>query len=327
MSAPHLVPTPPPQEHPLPHLADVDAALSLELGGPRGGLLCEAERHLCLSGGKRLRPTLLLLFGEVTSAPFDALRDAAVAVELVHSASLLHDDVVDEGRLRRGLPTANARFGNSVAVLAGDHLLARALVLLSRHPRGLSQRAAEVVGEMARAAVLEVEARRDPHLGLSRWTAIAQGKTAALFGLCGYAAGVLASEERRGARFEEALRALGVAFQLQDDLADLVDVRQDRCGDLREGNPSHPVLAACAADPQLAAELAQAWRGELTAAEACAFGDRVLATRAVEETLAAIRAEVAVARAALLPEAAHPALAPLHAFIATLLKDPREELK
>ena len=306
-------------------LGEIERALDRELDGPSSGLLRAAERHLCIThGAKRARPQLVLLLGQVAGAPHEGLVDAAVAVELIHSASLLHDDVVDEGELRRGVPTVNARHGNVVAVLAGDHLLSRALVRLAKYPQALSTRAAEVVAEMARAAVREVEVRGDASLSSAGWREVAMGKTAALFGLCGFAAGMLSGDLGRARRFESATRSLGMAFQMQDDLGDLVDQNQDRYNDIKERNPSLPVLLACEENPALSARFAQLWSSlPVTAEGARGLGEAVLDTGAVDRTLDAILRDVADARAALAPDAGHPAVALIWAFAESLLADPR----
>lgn len=306
-------------------LGEIERALDRELDGPSSGLLRAAERHLCIThGAKRARPQLVLLLGQVAGAPHEGLVDAAVAVELIHSASLLHDDVVDEGELRRGVPTVNARHGNVVAVLAGDHLLSRALVRLAKYPQALSTRAAEVVAEMARAAVREVEVRGDASLSSTGWREVAMGKTAALFGLCGFAAGMLSGDLGRARRFESATRSLGMAFQMQDDLGDLVDQNQDRYNDIKERNPSLPVLLACEENPALSARFAQLWSSlPVTAEGARGLGEAVLDTGAVDRTLDAILRDVADARAALAPDAGHPAVDLIWAFAESLLADPR----
>jgi heptaprenyl diphosphate synthase len=306
-------------------LGAVEAELDTELDGPSEGLLRAAERHLCITAGaKRARPQLVLLLGEVAGAPSRGLLDAAVAVELIHSASLLHDDVVDEGEMRRGLPTVNARHGNVVAVLAGDHLLSRALVRFSHYPQSLSTRAAEVVAEMARAAVREVEVRGDATLPADGWREVAMGKTAALFGLCGFAAGILSGDVARAHRFEAASRSLGMAFQMQDDLGDLVDEQQDRYNDIKERNPSLPVLFACERTPALRERIGRAWRDlPVSQATASELGEAVLGTDAVDRTLSAIKKDVEAAERALEPDGAHPAVALIWEFARTLLADPR----
>jgi octaprenyl-diphosphate synthase len=302
-------------------LAEVEDALRTELP-PGGGPLLEAARHLCLApAAKRARPRLCFLFGEIAGAPPAAMVDVAVAVELIHAASLLHDDVVDEGRVRRGRPTANARFGNAAAVLAGDHVLSRAILRLAGHPRDLTVRAVEVVAEMAAAAVVEVEARRHAVLLAPTWRAMAVGKTGALFGLCGFAAGVLAGDPAAGRRLEQAGRSLGVAFQLQDDLHDLVTDLKDRFADVREGNPSFVLLAAAARDRAFRRRLEAAWAlPEVPADDVRALGEAALASPAVDDALALLRAEVETARVAL---GASPAAARILAWADTLGADPR----
>ena len=150
------------------------------------------------------------------------------------------------------------------------------------------------------------------------------GKTAALFGLCGFAAGILSGDLPRARRFESASRSLGMAFQMQDDLGDLVDQNQDRYGDIKERNPSLPVLLACEQQPALAARFAETWSNlPVTADSARLLGEAVLDTTAVDRTLEAVLRDVADARAALAPDAGHPAVDLIWAFAESLLADPR----
>ena len=113
----------------------MESQLLAQLGGvqpqPDDTLLL-AARHLCLKAGKRARPMLMKIFGDTLGVPEVKLIDPAVAAELIHAASLLHDDVVDNGMFRRGKPTVNARWGNIVAVMSGDLLLSGALLRLSK---------------------------------------------------------------------------------------------------------------------------------------------------------------------------------------------------
>jgi geranylgeranyl pyrophosphate synthase len=221
--------------------------------------------------------------------------------------------------------TVNARHGNVVAVLAGDHLLSRALVRISPYPQALSTRAAEIVAEMARAAVREVEVRGDASLPPPNYREVAIGKTAALFGLCGFAPGILTDDLERARRFEAAARSLGAAFQMQDDLGDLVDDKQDRYGDIREQNPSLPVLLACEQDPALRNRFLEAWKTrDVSESIARALGEAVLRTDAVDRTLAMIRRDVDDAREALAPDASHPAVGLIWEFADSLLRDPRD---
>lgn len=304
----------------------VEARLAELLG--EGGLrapapLVEAARHLCLAGGKRVRPRLVEAFGEALglgpAAAGDGLVGVAVAAELMHAASLLHDDVVDGGTLRRGRETVNARWGNTVAVLSGDLLLSAALSELRPNvaesvasPSDVTRLrlvadAVDVVLEMTRAAMNEVAARWRIDLGLEAWRAIAEGKTGVLFGFCGHAAALLADDEAAAARHRRCGHHLGVAFQLADDLDDLLPggaTGKDRYADVRNGNPSYPLLLAAARAPSLRATLHQTWSARdqgapITAETAHAIGDAVLASGAAADTHRAIGEEIAAAQAAL----------------------------
>ncbi len=277
----------------------VDRALAAELAGD--GLLLAAARHLALAGGaKRVRPRVCALFGAIAGAPERAIADAATVVEMIHTASLLHDDVVDVGLTRRGAPTVNARFGADVAVLVGDHLLSRAVARLAPHPRALTTRTVEVVAEMSRAAIVEVEARGRVDLGPAAWRAMAEGKTGALFGLAGYAAGVLAGDEARAARLESVGRAFGIAFQLRDDVDDLLE---QGVNDLVERNPSWVVLDAAARDADLRAALTALWSVPVVDASAArSLGARIATSGAVQRALAGVDAELHLARAVLAGE-------------------------
>src|SRR3954468_14276130 len=127
-------------------LADVEKALDGALPHARGDTLMGAARHLCMGGGaKRARPMLVRLFGDAVGVPAERLVECAVAAEMIHSASLLHDDVVDAGMFRRGRPTVNARWGNIVAVMSGDLILSGALLRLVREDASVAESALAVV--------------------------------------------------------------------------------------------------------------------------------------------------------------------------------------
>lgn len=297
------------------------------LGAPAP--LIAAARHLCLAGGKRVRPQLVDAFGEAVDAPCGPLVDVAVAVELMHAASLLHDDVVDGGSLRRGQPTVNARWGNTVAVLSGDLVLSAALVAL-RPPEEppnsvgvarlrLVSDAVDVVLSMTRGAMHEVAARARTDVSLGAWRAIAESKTGALFGFCGYAAAILANDEAAGARHRRCGHHLGVAFQLADDLDDLLPARALRTGkdpyaDIRNGNPSFPLLLAVRRVPAVRSALESAWAGGVDGMfvapeQARAIAEAVLASGVATETLHALDLELALAQDAVADGTTTPALA------------------
>lgn len=281
-----------------------------------------AARHLVFPGGKRGRPQLARHFGTLVGAPEDGLVDLATSAELIHSASLLHDDVVDEGTLRRGKPTANVLFGNTAAVLAGDLVLATALELLEPHPPKLAALAVRTVSEMTRATIAEVQARGDASLPLPAWREIAVGKTGVLFAFCGAGAALLANAADRAPRFDRAGRHLGVLFQLADDLADLTDQAggKDRFADLKNRNPSHALLSAFERAPALGRAVRRAWSaGSPDAQTVARLGAEVLAAGGAAATLEAMREEDARLREALGADGLRPGGSELLGFSQALL--------
>jgi geranylgeranyl pyrophosphate synthase len=292
----------------------VEASLEEDLSRERRHVprvLGDAAHHLVFAGkAKRARPRLVWLFGEAVGANMNDLVDVAVTSELMHSASLLHDDVVDEGSVRRGKPTANSRWGNSVAVLSGDLALTTAFGRLRRHAPILTHKAVDVVHEMTRGAMLEVEGRGRAELSLREWRDIAVAKTGALFGFCGYAAAMVSGDVERAERFDKAARHAGIAFQLADDLDDLLAGGDtDSFSDLIEMNPSYPVLCAVADSVEIRNHLIEAWsKDKVDAAQAARLGAQVLRSEGPKRTLAAIRAEVEVVKQALAPDALRPSI-------------------
>jgi geranylgeranyl pyrophosphate synthase len=268
----------------------------LQRGARRSpGILFEASRHLMSAGGKRLRPQLIGLLGSLFEVEEARLTSVAVAVELVHAASLLHDDVVDEGKWRRGIPTANARWGNSVAVLAGDWVLTQAVLEIAPLGAAITVAAIETVAEMTEAAVLEVEARGDSTLTPELWRRIAVGKAGALFGFGGRAVAMLAGRSPAASRLDQSGRHLGVAFQMADDLRDLCDEKlgKDRFADLRNQNPSFAVALSAGNEPSLQRELAEAWsKPSVSAGEAARLGQLLLSSGVALRAVAAIEDEL-----------------------------------
>jgi octaprenyl-diphosphate synthase len=232
-------------------MASLESQLSLP-EGPRA--VHRGAAHLLALGGKRLRPMCVALASRIGSG-FDARgRALAVSVELVHSATLLHDDVVDLGDTRRGAPSTRAVWGNAVSIFAGDWLLVEALRRV-RHAGvpGTLERLLDVIDEMIQAESLQLERRGRLETGRKTWERVVDGKTAALFRWAMYAggrAGGLAdahvdSLERYGAH-------LGIAFQAVDDLLDL-EGDQRATGkalfaDLREGKMTYPLILAMERD-------------------------------------------------------------------------------
>lgn len=200
------------------------------------------------SHGKRLRPALALLAGGATGAILPAHSDLAVIVELIHAATLVHDDILDHADLRRGQPTANAKWGNSLAVLLGDCLFAHALQLASAFEDStVCRRIAEAAGEVCSGEIIQTQRRFDFKLTVPDYFRILEMKTGALFAVATQIGGLLngASEAAQKGLFDFGMR-LGTAYQIYDDCLDLAG-DEDAVGktlgsDLRRGKLTLPVL-------------------------------------------------------------------------------------
>ncbi len=225
---------------------------------PRGtGLVLRSAMHLLDLGGKRLRPLCVALASRVGTGFGETARELAVAVELVHSATLLHDDVVDFGELRRGAPTARSLYGNAASIFAGDWLLVEALsrVRAADIP-GTLDRLLGVIREMILAESRQLEQRGRIVADREAYMEITVGKTASLFRwgmFAGARAGGLPEVQC------EALEAygthLGIAFQVVDDLLDFAGdpatTGKLLFTDLREGKMTYPLILGCEREPAL----------------------------------------------------------------------------
>jgi octaprenyl-diphosphate synthase len=235
-------------------------------------LVGEAGASLVHLGGKRLRPLCVVLASRVGSARASGVRDIAVAAELVHNATLLHDDVVDHADRRRGRPTARVELGNAASIFAGDYLLIEALNRVQRAAvPGVMEGLLETIAEMIRAESLQLENRGSLDASEDLYFEVARGKSAALFSWA-LGAGALS-----GGASPELCRALGaygesigVAFQLIDDLLDLVghhsNTGKNLFSDLSEGKITYPLIVVLDREPALAetiraiaAEATPAW--------------------------------------------------------------------
>lgn len=289
---------------PAEFLAELGRCLAGALRPPAS--LAHAAAAMALAAeAKRARPALIVELAALAGAPLGArLLDAAAMVELMHTASLVHDDIIDGAALRRGVPAVSAALGVNTAVLVGDDLLVRAFAHVAGRPP-VVRAALATLGEMVHGVAAELAARGDHTLDEARWRSIAHGKTAALFGLCGEVVGFGLARPRAAAtaRLRGAGLHLGVAFQIADDVADLASG-----ADLVERNPNLAVALAVAEAPALGARLAELWAvGSPTPAAARALTAAMFATSAPRACLARVRHELAAAEALLAPMARTPA--------------------
>ena len=213
-------------------------------------LIDRISGYIIGAGGKRIRPKLVLLFSEALGFEGPERYELAAIVEFIHTATLLHDDVVDESALRRGRPTANALFGNATSVLVGDFLYSRAFqMMVSVNRMRVLDVLADATNVIAEGEVLQLLNMRDPDVAVDDYLRVIRFKTAKLFEASARLGAVLAGAE---AALEESCadygRSLGTAFQLVDDLLDYEgnskDLGKNVGDDLREGKPTLPLLVA-----------------------------------------------------------------------------------
>jgi len=242
-------------------------------------IISEICHYLVDGAGKRLRPVFVLLVhracGGNDRTAIDAA-DAAIALELIHSATLLHDDIIDAGTLRRGKPSAFARFGAGPTLVAGDFLFCRAFELCGRFDEHLVRTAAQACIQLTEGEVMEGRLRHDSGTSFNDYLTVITRKTASLFAAGGRVAADLAGAPKATVDAMEGLgNSVGLAFQMIDDLLDILGP-EEKIGkpvgsDLRSGIPSLPMVLGIERNP----ELARLFRNG-TALEDGAF-DRMLA--------------------------------------------------
>jgi octaprenyl-diphosphate synthase len=230
-------------------LAAVDRVIAerLESSVP---LVGEVARYIIGAGGKRLRPVLLLLTAQALGCRRRERHTLAAVVEFIHTATLLHDDVVDESTLRRGRATANETFGNAASVLVGDFLYSRAFqMMVDVGDMRIMRILADATNVIAEGEVLQLMNMHDASLSEESYLQVIRSKTAKLFEASARIGAVLAGAddetERRCATYG---RALGTAFQVVDDVLDYTGAPQElgkNLGDdLREGKATLPLIFA-----------------------------------------------------------------------------------
>jgi len=213
-------------------------------------LVNQISHYIISAGGKRIRPRLVLLFSGALGFQGPERHALAAIVEFIHTATLLHDDVVDESSLRRGRQTANALFGNAASVLVGDFLYSRAFqMMVSVNRMRVLDVLADATNVIAEGEVLQLMNMHNPDISVEDYLRVIRYKTAKLFEASARLGAVVADAD---AATEEACaaygRSLGTAFQLVDDLldyeGDTQSLGKNVGDDLREGKPTLPLLVA-----------------------------------------------------------------------------------
>jgi octaprenyl-diphosphate synthase len=241
-------------------LSEVDWRLH-EVLGSRYAQLAEAARYACATGGKRVRPILMAVayraLGAESTRPITSL---AAAFQLIHTATLVHDDVIDHAETRRGRPSMPRAYGVPLAIVSGDYLFVRAFELAAEYPRSIILRCGESCADLVEGEVLQESARFDLSTGREHYFRVVERKTAAIISaaLASCAEIAEASPPQIDALAAYG-RGLGIAFQLKDDLLDLFGdpdlLGKPLLGDLREGNPTLVTLETYARlDPRRQAE-------------------------------------------------------------------------
>ncbi|MGX1883600.1 polyprenyl synthetase family protein [Streptomyces sp. NPDC055287] len=209
--------------------------------------ITEAAQHLVRAGGKRFRPLLVLLAAQFGDPHAPGIVPSAVVVELTHLATLYHDDVMDEADVRRGVPSANARWGNSVAVLTGDFLFARASRILADLGPEAVRIQADAFERLVTGQILETAGPREGQDPVGHYLDVIAGKTGSLIAVSGRFGAIMAgADERVVDILTQYGERLGTAFQLADDVLDIASDSHESGKtpgtDLREGIPTLPVL-------------------------------------------------------------------------------------
>jgi octaprenyl-diphosphate synthase len=207
--------------------------------------------HMLEAGGKRLRPSLVLLSARACAKDYDVEKVVSLAAvtEMVHTATLIHDDVIDDADSRRGRPTANSKWGNQISVLSGDYVVARAFSLMAQYSQtALIEVLAKATVSMAEGEISQLEMKGDASASTEHYLSVIQDKTAAFISACCQSGALLVGGEAVRESLAQYGLNLGTAFQITDDLLDLVGnpkvTGKPIGGDVREGKVTLPLILA-----------------------------------------------------------------------------------
>lgn len=237
---------------------------------------------------KRVRPLLCFAYQNFFNVKNkNKILSIAAAAELIHCASLLHDDVVDFADVRRGNPSVNFLYGNSIAVLTGNFLLTEAFNLLVSYDKEIINEAIGVIKKMSIACMHEISLRKSIKVSIDDWKGIALGKTAELFSWCGYSIAKLYGTPVDVVNLTELSKHIGYIFQMMDDLKDFNGDQflKDECSDLKNQEASLPIILASQANVKNYEILSEAFnKKELSTEEIRALKKLIIDSGAVKET-------------------------------------------
>ncbi|EIM06753.1 heptaprenyl diphosphate synthase component II [Planococcus antarcticus DSM 14505] len=223
-------------------------------------LLNDASLHLLQAGGKRIRPVFVLLAGKFGDYNIDVMKRVAVPLELIHMASLVHDDVIDDSEIRRGRPTVKAQWNNSVAMYTGDFILARALERITEieSPR-IHEILSKTLIEVCRGEIIQIQDKYKLDQNLRDYFRRIKRKTALLISSsCELGALVSGTDEKTAAHLRRFGYFIGMSFQIIDDILDFTSTDEElgkpAGSDFIQGNITLPILCA-RKDPEIYATL------------------------------------------------------------------------
>lgn len=280
-----------------------------QLVGNRHPILFAAAEHLFGAGGKRIRPAIVLLISRATMLDQEITprhRRLAEITEMIHTASLVHDDVVDESDVRRGVPTVHSLFGNRIAILAGDFLFAQSSWYLANLDNlEVVKLLSEVIMDLATGEIQQGLNRFDAGISIETYLQKSYYKTASLIANSSKAAGLLSEVSRETVEHLYSYgRHFGIAFQIVDDILDFTSTT-DTLGkpvgsDLKSGNLTAPVLFALAQKPSLEVLIEREFAQEGDLEQALALIQDSQGIQQARE-LAAHHAKLAIEHLAVLP--------------------------
>ncbi len=297
------------EQLPLPGLGGVLSRVEAALGRAVAAddpFMREVAGHLVTAGGKRLRPALVVAAAAAAARPIGGdVVQGAVSVELVHLGSLYHDDVMDGAEQRRGVASVNSQWGNLVAILAGDFLLARASEIAASLGTEVAGLLARTIGQLCQGEVSQLRQAFNPNRTEADYFESVRGKTASLLATSARVGALVSGADRVAVEaVTEFGQAFGIAFQIWDDIRDLVS-SEDQLGkpaghDLVEGTYTLPVLRALAL-PEPGAELRSLLLGPLDAPTRDKARDLIVSSGAIGSTTKEARRWADQAAAALDP--------------------------